>query len=230
MVIALVEVLQCPFLLCVSGWPRLWPRCQRRSWANTSKLWCSSCAATTCRTKTWKCHTSDTLFAELHIGPTWGKLGLPEGDGVYYKGLRSFWGRGHSGGSGLLNRTNRFLFSFFLFPPGLCGLFWTRASVYIVPLSWLTGSSWKGSTCVQYFKTRLLQAAGNLYIYRKSWYFAEPQGSVEAWVTLLLRTALHVTWLFASFFFYMLHKRNPSVSNSSKWYVWELYPLDYHVP
>lgn len=52
-------------LLCtLTGWPRLWQRCPKRSWASMWKHWCSSSAVTTCRTRTWKCPTSDTPSAE----------------------------------------------------------------------------------------------------------------------------------------------------------------------
>lgn len=54
------------FLVCfaAAGWLRLWPRCPRKSWASTSRRWCSSSAATTRQTRTWRCPTSDTPFAE----------------------------------------------------------------------------------------------------------------------------------------------------------------------
>lgn len=52
------------FLCVLTGWPRLWQRCPKRSWASTWRRWCSSSAVTTCRTRMWKCPTSDTPSAE----------------------------------------------------------------------------------------------------------------------------------------------------------------------
>lgn len=83
--------------LCPTGWQKLWLRCPKRSWANTWKPWCLSCAVTTFQMKTWKCPMSDTPSAELHTEPTHMRVGVTGGRWGWGCSEELRWGWGMCG-------------------------------------------------------------------------------------------------------------------------------------